>query len=100
MEYRIQKENLRLDGQRIYLRPVVESDATDEYARWLNDPEVNQFLESRFSISTKESVQDYIKKQWEDPNTLFLAIVLKENGKHIGNIKLGPMNWYHNVGDI
>lgn len=99
-EHELKKENLRIEGERIYLRPVGELDATVEYVGWLNDPEVNQFLESRFTVHTKANLQEYIRKQSADPNTLFLAIVLKETGEHIGNIKLGPMDWHHGIGDI
>ncbi|MBI2577995.1 MAG: GNAT family N-acetyltransferase [Candidatus Wildermuthbacteria bacterium] len=100
LEHKIRKENLRLDGERVYLRPVVQSDATDEYVGWLNDPEINRFLESRFVLHTKAALKEYIQKKFEDSDTVFLAIILKETGRHIGNIKLGPIDWHHGIGDI
>ena len=33
-------------------------------------------------------------------DNIFLAIVLKDNKKHIGNIKIGPINWYHRLAEI
>ena len=94
------ESKLRLESERIYLRPVEISDATEEYVGWLNDPEVNRFLESRFVIHTLEGVRSYVKRVGKDQNNVFLAIIRKEDGKHIGNIKLGSIDWYHKVGDI
>ena len=30
----------------------------------------------------------------------FLPFAIKTTDKHIGNIKLGPINWIHRYGDI
>ena len=91
---------MKLDGEKIYLRPVVSEDATADYVGWLNDPEVNQYLESRFTKHTKKSVCKYIEGINADPSNHFFAIVEKEFGKHIGNIKLGPVNAVHSIGDV
>lgn len=97
---KINNNNLRLEGKGIFLRPVDLSDATEEYVSWLNDKEVNQFLEIRFTKHTGVSLRTYIGKVIKSPNTLFWAIVRKDTEKHIGNIKLGPIDWNHKVGDI
>lgn len=99
LQFKIQND-LKLEGERIYLRPVKVSNATQEYVGWLNDSEVNQFLESRFVFATIESVKGYIHKVSEDPDTIFLAIMRKDTSRHIGNIKLGPIDRNHHVGDI
>ena len=41
-----------LSGQRLYLRAVRLSDVDEAYHRWMNDPEVTRFLESRFRPHT------------------------------------------------
>lgn len=89
-----------LDGERLYLRPVRVVDVTEEYVNWLNNEEVNQYLESRFIIHTPGSVQAYVEKIVRDPDIFFFAMVRKDNNRHIGNIKLGPMDWHHKIGDI
>lgn len=35
-----------------------------------------------------------------DHDNVFLAIVLKADDRHIGNIKLGPINWLHRFADV
>lgn len=89
-----------LCGQNIYLREVRTSDVTESYYRWLNDPTITQFLECRFYPNTIEKLDEYVKSKQADFNNIFLAIVTKENHRHIGNIKLGPINWIHRFADI
>lgn len=98
---RVEHEKIsRLDGEKIYLRPLTTEDACQEYVNWLNDPEVNQFLEIRFVKHTLEKLKDYIEKINKNPDILFLGIIREDTDAHIGNIKLGPIDWNHRVGDI
>jgi [ribosomal protein S5]-alanine N-acetyltransferase len=89
-----------IEGERIFLRAVLASDVTERYARWMNDPEVSRFLESRFRPSSPETIAAYVRKMEEAPDFLFLAIVLKEGGLHIGNIKAGPIDWVHRFAEV
>lgn len=87
-------------GERIYLREVRLSDVNENYYGWMNDSQVTQYLESRFYPNSREYLQEYVKNKMGNPNEILLAIVVKEDDKHIGNIKLGPINWIHRIGDI
>lgn len=89
-----------LESEKIYLREVRESDVTDEYYEWINDPEINQFLETRFYPRSKNDILNFVKKMDGNPNEILFAICAKKNDKHIGNIKLGPINWIHRKADI
>jgi RimJ/RimL family protein N-acetyltransferase len=96
----ISKDNLRIEGERLYLRPVTLNDATETYVSWLNDEEIKQRLDSHYPVQTLDSVKDYIQKNSQDPKSLFLAIVLKDGDRHIGNIKLGPIDWHNKFSDL
>ena len=37
---------VRVEGTRIFLRPVRPADVNQRYCDWLNDPEVNRYLET------------------------------------------------------
>lgn len=89
-----------LEGERIYLREVRPSDVNENYYRWMNDPEIIRYLESRFYPSALESLHEYVVGKVGDRENVFFAIVLKDSDQHIGNIKLGPVNWIHRVADI
>ncbi len=89
-----------LEGKKIYLRPVSLEDVNETYYHWLNDPEVNQFLETRFTLQNMGRIREYVQSLQDKKDTVFLAICLKENDRHIGNIKLGPINWFHRIADV
>jgi ribosomal-protein-alanine N-acetyltransferase len=85
----------------IYLRSLNAVDASSTYLGWLSDPEVNANLEVRFSPpQTESSIASFIVDANLSSHTLMLGIFLQKNGAHIGNIKLGPIDWNHHVGDI
>ena len=94
------KSNIRINGDRIYLRNVELSDVNQVYVDWLNDPKVNQYLETRYDVQTIESVHKFVEKMVVKKDELFFAICLIEKDKHIGNIKLGPVNWLHLYADV
>ncbi len=88
-----------LQGEQIFLRRLTEDDATQDYVDWMNDPEINQYLESRFYEQTIESTKAFIRSVTNENNYQF-GIFLKDTGKHIGNIKIGSINHTHRFADI
>jgi ribosomal-protein-alanine N-acetyltransferase len=89
-----------IEGERIYLRGVCLSDADENYYRWMNDDKVTQYLESRFYPHSVESIASYISQVNESSDSVFLAVVAKEKNVHIGNIKIGSINWIHRYADV
>lgn len=87
-------------GKRIILRKLKVSDTDEKYLSWINDLEVNRFLESRFEKWNIEKLKNYVKKINENSNYIFSAIILKDKNRHIGNIKIGPVNKHHKFADI
>lgn len=87
-------------GKRIYLRKIISSDANKKYVSWMNDRRVNRFLESRFKKWSIRDLKSYIKMIDKSGDNLFLAIILKNGDKHIGNIKIGLINRIHRNAEI
>lgn len=73
---------------------------TDVYVGWLNDPQINRFLESRFVVQDLSGVREFVAVQLADARTLFLGIRSAALDRHVGNIKLGPIDWHHGLGEI
>ncbi len=73
--------------------------ATEEYLEWLNDPDVNRYLESRFVTHDIPSVQAFIASALSDPNVLFLGIRARDTGHHVGNLKL-VIDPHHGLGEV
>ena len=78
------------------LRPITEP--SPNYIAWMNDPEVIRYLETRFQVHTRESLAQYIQEQNSNSNVVLRGIFF-ENA-HIGNIRLGPINWVHRHAEI
>lgn len=83
-------KRVKIASQRVVLQPLKESDATEEYCQWLNDPTINRYLGTKGT--TIAGLKEYIKAKNSNPNCLFLGIFFKEGQEHIGNIKLEPID--------
>jgi RimJ/RimL family protein N-acetyltransferase len=88
------------EGERLYLREVRPSDVNENYYRWMNDPEVTQYLESRYYPQPAEKMREFVEGMLGNRNHVFFAIALKDGDRHIGNIKLGNINWVHRIADV
>ncbi|OGT32155.1 MAG: GNAT family N-acetyltransferase [Gammaproteobacteria bacterium RIFCSPHIGHO2_12_FULL_35_23] len=89
-----------LAGGKIKLRLLDLSDCNAMYLSWLNDPVINQFLETRWSEQTLEKIKAFVGSMREDPANYLFAIIEIITGLHVGNIKLGPINFNHHYADI
>lgn len=86
-----------LESNRLKLIPLGMSHLTANYVNWMNDPEVNKYLESGGDY-TIEKLREFLGHV-EQLNILFWAIHLKSDNKHIGNIKIDPINKKHRYGE-
>jgi [ribosomal protein S5]-alanine N-acetyltransferase len=77
-----------LSGSRISLRALLESDAEGPYPSWFNDDEVCRGNSHHVFPYTREGALEYIRHARTTRDALILAIVLKKNGRHIGNVAL------------
>ena len=89
-----------LESERLLLRPVELADVNETYRCWMNDPAVMQYTESRFQTHSLEQIRQYVLSVQADAGSRFFAIVEKQSGKHIGNIKIGHIHPVHRHGDV
>lgn len=89
-----------LRGETLHLRPVEITDVGDAYCLWLNDPLVNRYLETRFLPQTLDTIRAFVESISCKPDELLLAICENAGARHVGNIKLGPINRNHGYADI
>jgi RimJ/RimL family protein N-acetyltransferase len=88
---------VKLESERLVFLPLSLKHLSQEYVDWLNDFEVNRYLESRQGYNIK-LLENFLKEQ-ERKDILFWAIHIKEKNKHIGNIKIDPINLESNSGE-
>ena len=91
---------MRVEAERLYLRPLGDEDCTQAYADWLNDPEINRYLETRFAVQTPDSVRDFVRLVNAREGEHLFGIFLLAGDRHIGNIKVGPIGTRHPLADI
>lgn len=89
-----------LATSRVVLRPLCEADVSDSYVQWLNDPRVNRFLESRFHRHTLASCVEFVQRCNSSAEDHLFGIFLKDEGVHVGNVKLGFVSQIHSRGEI
>jgi [ribosomal protein S5]-alanine N-acetyltransferase len=84
----------------VQLFPLDVTDVGDSYVSWLNDPELNRFLESRFTEHTLESTRAFVTGCRVGAGSLLLGVRCDWLGtQHVGNIKI-EVNKYHRIGEI
>jgi RimJ/RimL family protein N-acetyltransferase len=82
----------------IYIKELQEKDVSEDYFNWINDKNVNSYLESRFSHLTIDDLKIFVSKNYESKNNYLFGIYQED--KHIGNIKIGNINFHHKFADI
>jgi len=82
----------------IYVRELKKEDVTEEYVKWFSDSVVNEYLTSR-NITIQDAV-DYIEFGKSEKQYYVYGIFDASNQKHIGNLKVGPIDLNHGTSDL
>jgi RimJ/RimL family protein N-acetyltransferase len=75
-----------LMGERVYLRPLEKEDLI-HIQKWVNDPEIRG-LTGEVKPMTQAGGEKYYESLQSDENRVWFVIVLKENGRVIGEAGL------------
>lgn len=89
-----------IKSSRLTLRPLNETDIGERYLSWLREEEITRYLEVRFTGQTVSGLRRYVASLNDSKDTLFLGMFIEDSGVHIGNIKLGPVNFHHRRADM
>ena len=85
-----------LNDKKLILKGIDK--VTDDYERWINDPEVTKYMETaRNMVLTRSELERWLEKTNKDPNMRYWGIFL--DNRQIGTIKLG-INWIHSHSDV
>ena len=88
---------VKLESERLLLEPLSMKHLSNTYVGWMNDLEVYRYLETGGNY-TLQKLEVYLKEQ-EAKDIFFWAIHLKDTKKHIGNIKIDPIDYTNNSGE-
>jgi len=84
-----------LRGSKVYLRSLERSDLNEKYLGWLNDHEVTRYLEAGAFPTTIQDLEKFYQGVTGSRSEVIFAIADAKSHRHIGNVKLGPINWVH-----
>jgi RimJ/RimL family protein N-acetyltransferase len=90
-----------LKGDRVLLGPV-KKEYIDSYLKWLNDPEITQYLDAYLPL-TRMMEEDWIENLKNRKDTIVFAITFPgedDLGKHIGNCGLHNIDWKNRVAEV
>ena len=67
----------------------------------MNDPEVHKYTEQRYKKHSLKDIKKFVKEKNKSKTEFLFGIFLKKNKilNHIGNIKLGPINFIHKTAE-
>ena len=83
----------------IFLRKLnPKKDISNDYLKWMNDFEVNKYTEQKYKKHKIKDIKKFVNEKNKSNNEFLYGIFFKK--KHIGNIKLGPINFIHKSAEI
>ena len=88
---------ITLQTERLTLERLLKTHQSQRYLGWMNDSMVYEFLESGGDY-TLEDLNSYLHKV-ENSDIYFWAILKNEGNKHIGNIKIDPIDYKNKYGE-
>ncbi len=86
----------------ILRRLNLKKDISKKYLNWMNDLEVHKYTEQRYIKHSLVNIRKFVREKNKSKNEFLYGIFLKKKNLkiHIGNIKLGPINFTHKTGEI
>jgi RimJ/RimL family protein N-acetyltransferase len=84
-----------LYGEKVLLRPLESSDIDGPYSEWINDQRADMFTEHAQFPHPRESLESYRTNRSGSEECIWLAIVDRQTGLHVGNIELTQIDWVH-----
>lgn len=92
--------SLGLSGERVTLRPLTVADVSDAYVGWMNDAVTNRFMETRWRAHIRSDVEAFVAEKLASSSDHLFGIFLNAEGRHIGNLKIGPIDYNHSRGEL
>ena len=80
-----------LKSKRVKLDLFTKDKVNEDYKKWMNDKSITKYIKKSYQTSIKQ-LKSFVESLDNSNNYFFRIIDIKSN-KHIGNIRLGPLNF-------
>lgn len=84
-----------IEGEKIYLRGLEESDISGNYFHWFDDDEVCAHNSHHRFPNSVAKMKDFLDHQNTGVDVLILAVIVREGDVHIGNIAFRQIDYIH-----
>ncbi len=81
-----------LEGNKIYLRPFLKKDLSENYLRWVNNYERSSFMEAGKFPLNEIDLEKYYEQNNKSHNSFLFAICNKKDF-HVGNALISNIDW-------
>lgn len=92
-----------IKSKRVILKKLnLNKDISKKYQNWMNDLEVHKYTEQKYTRHSLTSIRKFVREKNKSKNEFLFGIFLNNNNSylHIGNIKLGPVNFIHKNAEV
>jgi RimJ/RimL family protein N-acetyltransferase len=100
MSARAISKDERFEGDVVALRLATQADCTPTYVAWLADPDVNRYLETRWTPQDLDTVRAFVAAMESSADSYLFAILERGSARHVGNLKVGPIHARHSFADV
>ena len=91
---------MQFSEKKYFISNVQKENINDEYIAWLNDKEVNKFLEIRYEKQNFNTVLNYIQSFQNNKTKYLWGVFCKSNSNMVGTVNIYNINIKHETADI
>ena len=86
----------------IRLKELTILDVNKTYQKWMNNTEIFKFSKQSYKKHSLKQIKEFALDKKKSKNEFLYKILVYENkkNKHIGNIKLGPIDYLNKTSEI
>ena len=84
---------LDLVSKRLLLQPFKPQHVSKDYLDWITDEELTRYIQKGNPNLTLDDLRIFVDDLDRSDNDIFYRIIFSDNNLHIGNIRLGPIDF-------
>ncbi len=83
----------RINGDKVILEPFSSKFVSEDYLNWMNDKDTSKFISKANKKISLNDLHVFTNEMINSEVDYFFAILIKMNNLHVGNVRLGPIDF-------